>query len=58
MRAVVVSMAKILNILGKVTEEEDVILANFTGDFDLELSAYHTAYRNLIDSRWLRHKYQ
>ena len=35
-------MAEILNILGKVTEEEDVVLANFTGDFDLKLSAYHS----------------
>jgi hypothetical protein len=37
--AVVVCMAKILHILGQVTEEEDVVLANFTGDFDLRLSA-------------------
>jgi hypothetical protein len=33
--AVVVCVAKILNILGEVAKEEDVVLANLAGDFDL-----------------------
>lgn len=36
MGSVVVCVAKILNILSQITEEEDVVLANFTGDFDLK----------------------
>ena len=34
---VVVSVAEILNILSQVAEEEDVILANLTSDFNLSL---------------------
>jgi len=33
--AVVVVMAEIFNILCEVAKEEDVVLANFTRDFDL-----------------------
>jgi hypothetical protein len=29
------SVSQILNVFGKVTEEEDVLLANLTGNFDL-----------------------
>jgi hypothetical protein len=30
------SVAQVLNVLGEVSEEEDVVLANLAGDFDLE----------------------
>lgn len=33
--AVCVCMAEILNIFGQITKEEDVVLSNFTGDFNL-----------------------
>lgn len=35
MRAVRVCVAEILNILSEVAEEEDVVLADFAGDFNL-----------------------
>jgi hypothetical protein len=34
-RAVVMGMTEILNVFSEVTEEEDVVLANFTSDFNL-----------------------
>ncbi len=36
-RAIVVSMAKVLDIFSKITEEEYVIFTNLTGDFDLSM---------------------
>ena len=33
--AVEVTVAEILDVFGEVAEEEDVLLADFTGDFDL-----------------------
>jgi hypothetical protein len=33
--AVEVTVAEVLDIFGKVAEEEDVLLSDFTGDFDL-----------------------
>lgn len=33
--AVEVTMAEVLDVFGKVAEEEDVLLADFTRDFDL-----------------------
>jgi hypothetical protein len=33
--AIVVSMAKIFDIFSQVSEQKDVVLSNFTGDFDL-----------------------
>lgn len=35
--SVVVRMAEILDVLGEVAEEEDIVLADFSGDFDLRL---------------------
>lgn len=32
-----VSVAQILDVFGEVAEKEDVLLANFTGDFDLSV---------------------
>lgn len=37
-------VAEILDVFCEVAEEEDVVLADFTGNFDLLLSAY---------SRWM-----
>ena len=37
--AVVVCVPEILDILGQVAKEEDVVLSNLTGDFNLALSA-------------------
>ena len=37
-RAIGMCVAEIVNILGKVSEEEDVVLANLTSDFNLERS--------------------
>ena len=34
--AVEVTMAEVLDVFGKVAEEEDVLLADFTRDFDLQ----------------------
>jgi hypothetical protein len=40
MLAVVMCVAEILDILGEVAKEEDVVLANLTCDFDLIQSVY------------------
>lgn len=34
-------MAEIFNIFSQVSEEEDVVLADFASDFDLEILASH-----------------
>lgn len=39
--AIGVSVSEILNVLGQVTKEEDVVLANLAGDFNLVLSVHH-----------------
>lgn len=57
-RAVVVCVAEILDIFGQVTEEEDVVLSDFTSDFNLHMSARFLVGRGWLDLRWLHHKYQ
>jgi len=37
-RTIIVGMTKILDILSKITEEEDVVLANLTSNFNLFMS--------------------
>jgi hypothetical protein len=34
-----VSVAKVLDVFGEIAEEEDVLLADFAGDFDLSVLA-------------------
>jgi len=34
-RAILVSVTQVLNILGQITKEEDVVLADFASDFNL-----------------------
>ncbi len=34
-RAVGVCVAEIFNVLGQIAKEEDIVLANFSGDFNL-----------------------
>jgi hypothetical protein len=41
MLAIVVCVAEILDVLGKVSKEEDVVLTNLTGDFDLPQLVFH-----------------
>lgn len=48
-RAVVVGMAKVLDIFGEVAEEEDVIFADFTGDFNLGIVS-PPAVRDVVDT--------
>lgn len=38
-RTVVVCVTEVFNIFGEVTEQEDVVLSDFTGDFNLLLLA-------------------
>lgn len=53
-----VRVAQVLDVFGEVAEKEDVLLADFTGDFDLEQS--QSLYVRSTDEylRSHRHKYR
>jgi hypothetical protein len=50
-RAVVVCVAKVLNIFSQVSEEENVVLANLTGDFNLDQVSLRHGYREIMNLR-------
>jgi hypothetical protein len=52
-------MAEVLNVLGKVTEEEDVLVADLTGDLNLFASQCKLPKYVASDYlRWHRHRFR
>ena len=58
MGAIVVSMAKIFDIFSQVSEQEDVVLSNFTSDFDLLKLVKILQKLGRCNLHWRRHKYR
>lgn len=56
--AVCVSMAEVFHILGKVTEEENIILSDLACDLNLLKVSQCGSLRADENSRWLHHRSQ
>jgi hypothetical protein len=52
-----VGVTEIFNVFGEVTKEEDVVLSNFTSDFNLYLSE-GSKHQGGQDLRLHHHRYQ
>jgi hypothetical protein len=57
-----VALTEFVNILGEVTEEEDVLLMDLAGDFDLEgghvRDVQDRGWKLSGDSHWHRHMFR
>lgn len=53
-----VGVAEVLDVFGEIAEEEDVVLANLTGDFDLVEISYELRLMSMLDLRWHHRRYR
>lgn len=58
MAAIRVSVTQLIYVLGEISEEEDVVLADFSGDFNLIVLVLLPRQLRIDHSHWLHRKYR